>query len=125
MKTSRPLYAQTPAPAGIDPGTHQLILAAIQQKRLLSFHLDGKARITEPHDYGIQNGKVRLLAYQVAGASSGPIPGWRWIEIPRISQTELLSHTFPGNRVAPTGKHHKWEVLFARVEPPEPSLMNG
>ncbi|HZU33179.1 MAG TPA: hypothetical protein VFB79_18835 [Candidatus Angelobacter sp.] len=103
-------------PEGVDPEKHQRILAAIQQKRLLSFFLDGKTRIAEPHDYGIQNGKVRLLAFQISGASSGPIPGWRWVEIPRMSQLELLKDTFAGNRIAPSGNHHKWDVLFARVD---------
>lgn len=92
-----------------------MILDAIHQKRLLSFFFDGNARIAEPHDYGIQNGKVRILVFQVAGGSSGPIPGWRWIDLMRMSQLELLTQTFEGNRIAPTGNHHKWDILFARV----------
>jgi len=57
-----------------------------------------------------------MLVYQVAGISSGPLPGWRWVEIPRMSHPELLPQTFAGNRVAPSGKHHQWDVLFARVD---------
>jgi hypothetical protein len=109
------LQMQPRPPEGVDPEKHQLILDAIHQKRLLGFSLDGKARVAEPHDYGIQNGKVRLLAFQVAGASSGPLPGWRWVEILRMSQPELLAQTFAGNRIAPSGNHHKWDILFARV----------
>jgi hypothetical protein len=110
------LHMQPRTPEGIPPETHQRILAAIHQKQLLSFSLDGKARIAEPHDYGIQNGKVRLLVFQIGGASSGPLPGWRWIEIPRMSETELLTQTFVGNRIAPSGNHQKWDILFARVD---------
>jgi hypothetical protein len=110
------LHMQPRPPQGVDPEKHQRILAAIQHKRLLSFSLDGEVRVAEPHDYGIQNGKVRLLAFQVSGASSGPLPGWRWIEILRMSQPELLAETFAGNRIAPSGNHHKWDVLFARVD---------
>ena len=110
------LHMQHRTPEGVPPETHQRILAAIHQKQMLSFSLDGKLRVAEPHDYGIQNGKVRLLVYQVSGASSGPLPGWRWVEIPRMSQPELLPQTFAGNRVVPSGKHHIWDVLFARVD---------
>lgn len=109
------LQMQPRPPEGVDAEKHQLILDAIHQKRLLSFSLGGKARIAEPHDYGIQNGKVRLLAFQIGGASSGPLPGWRWVEIPRMSQPELLPQTFAGNRITPTGNHHRWDILFARV----------
>lgn len=104
-----------PVPHGIDPDTHQLVLTAIREKRLLRFALDGKARVAEPHDYGIQKGHVRLLTYQISGASSGPLPGWRWIDVARISGPELLDKTFAGGRPV-SGKHHTWDVLFARVD---------
>ena len=110
------LHMQHRTPDGVDPETHQRILMAIHQKRLLSFQFDGKMRTAEPHDYGIQNGKVRLLAFQIAGSSSGPLPNWRWIEILRMSQLEVLAQTFDGHRVVPTGNHHKWDVVFARVD---------
>ena len=109
------LQMQPRPPEGVSKETHQLILDAIHQKRLMSFSLDGKARIAEPHDYGIQNGKVRLLVFQIGGLSSGPLPGWRWIEISRMSHPEMLAETFAGNRITPTGNHHKWDILFARV----------
>jgi hypothetical protein len=98
----------------IDPAIDLVILAAIHEKRLLRFSLDNKLRVAEPHDYGIQNGHVRLLAYQISGASSGPLPGWRWIDVSRISGPELLDKTFAGGRPV-SGKHHTWDVLFARV----------
>ena len=103
-----------PAPPGTDPGTHQLLLTAIDERRLLRFALDGKARVAEPHDYGVRNGAVRLLVYQISGASSGPLPGWRWIDVSRMSELDLLDKTFAGGRPT-SGKHHTWDVLFARV----------
>jgi hypothetical protein len=106
---------QQPAPGGVDPATHHVLLAAIQAKRLLRFSLDGKSRTAEPHDYGIRNGAVWLLAYQIAGASSGPLPGWRWINVSRMSDAELLDKAFSGGRPC-SEKHHSWEVLFARVD---------
>ncbi len=101
--------------AGIDPETHKVVLAAIQQKRQIRFVFDDKERIAEPHDYGVQNGMIRLLAWQTDGQSSGRIPGWRWFEVERISGITLLERTFPGNRPAPSGRHHQWDVLYARV----------
>jgi hypothetical protein len=103
--------------AGIDPETHKVILAAIQQKRQIRFMFDGKERIAEPHDYGVQKGITRLLAWQTGGQSSGPIPNWRWFNVERISGITLLEWTFPGNRPAPSGRHHQWDVLYARVSP--------
>jgi hypothetical protein len=95
----------------------QLLRAAIEQKRIVSLHYGGRDRILEPHDYGIQNGCARLLAYQVGGSSSGNLPNWRWMDIDRISRLRLLDRTFPGGRPSPSGKHHEWDQLFARVGP--------
>ena len=95
----------------------KLIREAIGQKRLLRCVYQGKKRVVEPHDYGIYKGSVKLLAYQVGGSSSGPIPNWRWIEADHITDIELLPKTFPGGRSVPTGQHHQWEALYVRVGP--------
>ena len=92
---------------------------AIQNRRMVRLHYAGKDRIVEPHDYGIQNGRLRLLAYQVGGSSSGKLPNWRWMDVDRISGMQLLDRTFQGGRPAPSGKHHQWDRLFARVSPAE------
>lgn len=105
-----------PAPEGIDPETHQRLVTAIREKRLIRFSLDGKTRVAEPHDYGIRNGAVRLLVYQLSGASSGRLPGWRWIDVSRVIESEALGTAFPGSRTV-TGRHQTWDVLFARVSP--------
>ncbi len=103
-----------------DANTHSLIQQAIHEKRLIRFLYGGKERIAEPHDYGIQNGSVRLLSYQVGGRSNtGRPPAWRWIEVSRISGLEVLDRTFAGGRGASSSKHHTWDHLFARVAEPE------
>ena len=76
-----------------------------------------KERIVEPHDYAIHNGSVKLLTYQVGGASSAKLPNWRRIETDMISDIQLLNQTFPGGRPTPSGKHHQWDKLFIRVKP--------
>ena len=97
----------------------EVIRAAIQQKRLVKVTYLGKVRIVEPHDYGMHNRAVKLLSYQVAGASSRPLPNWRWMEVDSISEVELLDRRFRGGRSSPSGKHHTWDELYLRVEPPD------
>jgi hypothetical protein len=105
-----------PAPSTVDPVAHELILTAIHERRLVRFSYKNKIRLAEPHDYGIYKGTVRLLAFQLSGPSRGPLPGWRWIDVDRISKPELLDKTFAGGRRV-SGNHHTWEVIFARVDP--------
>lgn len=104
-----------PAAANID----EVLRAAIKQKRLVELVYKEKTRIVEPHDYGVHNGSVKLLSYQVGGASSGRLPNWRWIEVNSIADIHLLNRSFLGGRPSPSGKHHGWDRLFLRVEPTE------
>jgi hypothetical protein len=94
----------------------EIILEAIHEKRLLRFVFGGKERIAEPHDYGIKQGVVRLFCYQVGGkSSSGRLPAWRWIEVAKMSNLEILDKTFPGSRGDSSKQHHRWDKVFARV----------
>jgi len=77
----------------------------------------GKERILEPHDHGVLNGSVQLLGYQVAGASSRPLPNWLLMKTDEIINLELLDHTFRGGPPTQTGNHIKWDTLFIRVKP--------
>jgi hypothetical protein len=96
----------------------QLLRAAIANKRLVSFTLDGRRRIAEPHDYGIINGVGRLFFYQIGGESrSGRPLGWRWGNLSKISEVQILDERFSGPRPAPSGRHIHWDVLIATVSP--------
>jgi hypothetical protein len=95
----------------------QFLRNAIANKQLLQFKYKGNERIAEPHDYGIQNGIVRLLCWQVGGRSSGRIPGWRLVDVDGMKEVEVLDKHFRGNRDVPTGKHHQWDEVFIRVAP--------
>jgi len=97
----------------------ELLRSAIRHRRIIRLRYGDRERILEPHDYGVQKGCPRLLAYQVGGSSSGRLPNWRWIDVNRISDLQLLDRTFPGGRATPSGKHLKWDQLFIRVEPAE------
>jgi predicted DNA-binding transcriptional regulator YafY len=100
-----------------EPNIHPLLWTAIEQKRLIRLRYKDRERIVEPHDYGIHNGSIKLLAYQVGGSSSHKLPNWRWMDQDRISEVQLLDQTFLGGRPTPSRKHHKWDRLFIRVEP--------
>jgi hypothetical protein len=102
-----------------DPNINPVIWKAIEQKRLLRFRHKDRERIVEPHDYGIHKGVIKLFGYQVAGSSSEELPNWRWAEQDLISDLEMLNQTFPGRRPTKSGKHHKWDKLLIRVEPPD------
>src|SRR5437016_3071189 len=62
-KVSRSKLASNiiPFARGKDQQLDKLLRNAITEKRLIRFTYDGKLRIAEPHDYGKQNGRVRLL----------------------------------------------------------------
>jgi hypothetical protein len=94
-----------------------LLRAAIEQKRLVALVYLDKRRIVEPHDYGVHNGTVKLLAYQVGGSSSGRLPNWRWMEVNLISSLRLMERRFAGGRGSASIQHHRWDQLFARVSP--------
>lgn len=107
------------SPLGVDLTTHQLIWSSIEKRHHIQFLYDGKKRIAEPHDYGIQNGCIRLLVYQFAGESnSGRLPAWRLTDVDGITELKTLGTSFPGNRPAPSGQHHRWDQVFIRVGEP-------
>ncbi len=76
----------------------------------------GKTRVLEPHDLGVLNGSIQLLAYQVGGSSSRPLPNWILLKTNEIGDLELLDDVFPGGRPTASGKHRKWDKLFIRVK---------
>ena len=100
----------------VDSAIDKAIREAIEAIRVVKLRYLGKERIVEPHDYEIHRGTIKLLAYQIGGASSGKLPNWRWMEVDKISDIVLLDRTFRGGRPTPSGKHHQWEVLFLRVK---------
>jgi hypothetical protein len=101
----------------------RVLAEAILGRRLVSFVLDGRRRIAEPHDLGVIHAERRLFFYQVGGESrSGRAEGWRWAKLDKVSRMELLPETFAGSRPTPSGRHHEWETLTASVSRPPTQL---
>ena len=87
-----------------------LIIAAIKEKKILSFTYNGHARIAEPHIYGISEGVHQLLGYQIRGSSSsGHLPEWRRFKVSAMQNLQILNEFFPGRRDSPSGKHSYWD----------------
>jgi hypothetical protein len=91
---------------------------AITRKRLVQLTYGGYVRVLEPHDYGVQKGTPRLLAYQIRGGSAharGGKYGWKLLTISKIEACAILEENFPGSRVRSTQEHLVWDQVFARV----------
>jgi len=126
MSKCRATKVKAQRPVSSERTIDQLLRTAIREKRLVAFVLDGCERIAEPHDYGIMNGATRLFFYQVGGASrSGRPIGWRWAELGRIAELRLLERHFAGPRPALSGRHVRWELLYASVSRPETGSDEG
>jgi hypothetical protein len=98
---------------------NELLCRAIAERRLIGFWYDGHPRVAEPHDFGVIDGETKLFFYQVDGTSrSGRPLGWRWAVTARISGLRLLDDRFPGPRATPSGRHQRWDVLYASVSRP-------
>ena len=77
-----------------------LIINAIQNRRLLEFTYKGHLRIVEPHTFGVfGNGNEILVSYQIDGTSdSGGVPDWRPFTFSKIQDLKILNETFSGTR---------------------------
>jgi hypothetical protein len=104
---------------------NSLLWRAIEDRRVIRLLYHRRNRILEPHDHGILNGSVQLLAYQVGGSSSRPLPNWILMKADEIDELELLDQMFPGGRPTASGKHLKWNPLFIRVKPATDDLQAG
>jgi predicted DNA-binding transcriptional regulator YafY len=107
-----------PGDGMLDAKLDEMLREAIRSKHLLQFQYKNQPRTVEPHDYGIQNGIVRLFCWQVGGKSSGHLPGWRMFDLEGIENCKVSDKHFAGNRDV-VGKHHNWDESFIRVAPPE------
>jgi predicted DNA-binding transcriptional regulator YafY len=91
---------------------------AIRGRRLIQLRYKNGVRVVEPHDFGVQAGVSRLLAYQRRGpARPGRSPvGWRLFDVDEIQALAVLEETFPGSRGDAHPTHMTWDVLHARVD---------
>ncbi len=90
---------------------------AITAKHVIQFTYNGLTRIAEPHVFGIKNGKLELLIFQIAGqSSSGNLPNWRLVELNKIKDLQIINDTFPGKRPTSTGQHVDFSTIIDIVK---------
>lgn len=94
----------------------QIIINAIDTKKMISFDYHGHNRIAEPHVYGIKDGKESLLVYQKGGtSSSGGIPQWRRMFVNEIINLQITIQSFPGKRETQSGEHTNFDRIIRIV----------
>lgn len=91
---------------------------AIANARLIQLSYNGRDRVVEPHDYGLQKGTKRLLAYQVrrtGDASERGVTGWRLLDVSKIDRCSVMEESFGGSRGTSHEHHYVWDTVYARV----------
>ena len=91
---------------------HELLVAAITQKRRLRLRYDREARLVEPQCYGIgKKGTVLLRVYQLEGGQQGE----RLFDVSKIADIEMLSDVF--DQPGPNYKRgdSAMETIFAEL----------
>lgn len=76
------------------------IIAALSEKRRLSFSYDGHPRIVEPHCYGITKaGKEAIRCYQVSDAGMKPDGNpWHLMNVSMMEDLHILAESFSDPR---------------------------
>jgi hypothetical protein len=118
---SRLLRFPIPPPVRDERAVDAPLRAAIAGRRLIQLRYEGKLRVAEPHDYGVQQARERLLIYQLrvdggTAADARRARGWRLLDVAKIADCQVLEQTFVGSRGQTDQQHHAWDVLYARVE---------
>lgn len=110
-----PTPARPEAPS--QAATRDLLLQAINERRVLTFDYRGHARTVEPHACGVSTkGEAVLHGYQTAGGSaSRPPPGWRTFSLAEIRDVALGAETFPGARDGYSPNELRLDPLWAEL----------
>ncbi|SAL12144.1 hypothetical protein AWB71_00309 [Caballeronia peredens] len=76
-----------------------MLIDAINNRRVLSFNYDGFHRVVEPHTVGKSTaGKDVLSCFQTEGGHVNPDHEWDLCEFSKIKQLNLTGNTFVGER---------------------------
>jgi hypothetical protein len=91
--------------------TTTAIVEAITTKHLLAFDYHGRARVVEPHTFGLDRwGRSLLCAYQVE-CDGAPKPGWRFFFVEQTSNTRIDARHF----VAPRPEYIRGDGAFKSI----------
>ena len=79
---------------------NDIIIEAIESRKLLGFYYKNHHRIVEPHTFGISSkGNENLSAFQIDGTSErNNVPDWVLFTIDKIVDLKILNESFVGTR---------------------------
>lgn len=94
-----------------------LIIDAIENRKILEFYYDENHRIVEPHTVGIsKTGKEMLSAFQTEGGSNrGSVPCWGQFSLSKIENLQVLDESFSGTRPGYTRDDSRMDEIFAEL----------
>lgn len=73
----------------------EILVDAIQRRRVVTFVYDGLIRHVEPHAFGMSSADKPLLrGYQIAGDSSSKLPAWKLFDMNKADGLTLSDVSF-------------------------------
>ncbi len=120
LGTPPELHAARPRPDTLAAVPDPALARAIQNRRVLTFHYDGRPRVVEPHAYGRTSDGVPVLhGFQIGGESaSGGLPGWRTFRAADITGLTIKEETFPGPRTGHVEGRPRLDPVWAELPAP-------
>lgn len=94
-----------------------IIIEAIENKKLLTFEYDDYSRVVEPHTLGVsKTGKETLSAFQTIGGSArGNVPCWGQFSLAKIENLEILEKSFSGTRPGYSRGDSRMSRIYAEL----------
>lgn len=79
---------------------NNIIIEAIENRKLLEFFYKDHYRVVEPHTFGVSSkGNENLSAFQIDGTSErNNVPDWGLFTIDKIVDLKIMNETFEGTR---------------------------
>ncbi len=120
LNTPPEARAAQPRPDTVAAAPDPALARAIQDRRVLNFHYDGRPRVVEPHAYGRTSDGVPVLhGFQIGGESaSGGLPGWRTFRAADITGLTIGEDTFPGPRAGHVEGRPRLDPVWAELPAP-------
>ena len=88
----------------------------MQKLRLIKLTYDGQERLVEPHVLGYKNYELELLAWQLENESElSKKEGWRTFQLKKITNVQIVNHSFDGARYTKSHDNSRWDSIVARV----------
>lgn len=96
---------------------NDIIIEAIESRKLLDFYYKNHHRIVEPHTFGISSKRNESLsAFQIDGTSErNNVPDWGLFTIDKIVDLKILNESFVGTRPKYTKKDSRMIEIYKEL----------